>query len=90
MPDGTQGGAATLIQGAGIVVADRASHRVQPLVEGVGIGGEQSGLDVGGPRAVVGFADIDMAPAPRYSVRRTAAGSSGRPSSRSQPGFVDR
>ena len=75
MPDRAQGVGATLIHRAGVAVAHRTRHRLQPLVEGVGVGGQQPRLDVGGPRTVFGFADIGIAAARGSSVRRTAAGS---------------
>ena len=61
--EGTQGIGAALIQGARVGLADRTRHRVQALVQGLGIGGQQPGLDVGGPAAVLGWMHIDVAAA---------------------------
>ena len=54
---------AALLDGARITVAHRPGHRVQALVQRVGVGGEQQRLDGRRAAAIGGVMDVDMAAA---------------------------
>ena len=60
---GAEGVGAALFEGAWIVLAHCGGHRVEALIEGLGVGGQQLGLNVGGARTVLGGVDIDEAAA---------------------------